>query len=99
MQCDASGEHVTGLFPNPRQSGNPLVGQLPASIAKLQQLELDATEDNADEDEPPPEPPPHPHPAAEQEARGAAAVAPQGVAWEALLDDAMHMGDRLQGIW
>ena len=39
VQCDKVGAHVTGLFPNPRGSGNPLVGQLPAAIAKLTHLE------------------------------------------------------------
>ena len=39
MQCDVSGTHVLGLFPNPRGSGNPLVGQMPAAIAALSQLE------------------------------------------------------------
>ena len=32
VNCSASGQHVVGLFPNPRNSGNPLVGNLPASI-------------------------------------------------------------------
>lgn len=39
VQCDAAGQHVTGLFPNPRTSGNPLVGQLPSAISKLRKLE------------------------------------------------------------
>jgi hypothetical protein len=28
VQCDAAGAHVTGLFPNTRGSGNPLVGRV-----------------------------------------------------------------------
>jgi hypothetical protein len=39
VQCDATGAHVTGLFPNPHQSGNPLIGQLPAAIGGLTELE------------------------------------------------------------
>ncbi len=39
VMCDSTRQHVTGLFPNPRGSGNPLVGQLPSSIANLTKLE------------------------------------------------------------
>ncbi len=39
VMCDATGQHVTGLFPNPRGSGNPLVGQLPPAIGQLSQLQ------------------------------------------------------------
>lgn len=39
VMCDETGQHVTGLFPNPRGSGNPLVGQLPAAIDQLSHLE------------------------------------------------------------
>lgn len=35
VNCSANGQHVVGLFPNPRLSGNPLVGHLPASIGGL----------------------------------------------------------------
>ena len=35
VNCSANGQHVVALFPNPRSSGNPLIGQLPASIAGL----------------------------------------------------------------
>lgn len=39
VKCDAAGEHVVQLFPNTRNSGNPLVCQLPASIGDLAHLE------------------------------------------------------------
>ena len=47
VQCDTNGTsagsgthaHVVGLFPNPRGSGNPLIGQLPSSIANLTMLQ------------------------------------------------------------
>jgi hypothetical protein len=31
--------HVVGLFPNTRGSGNPLIGKLPESIGRLQRLQ------------------------------------------------------------
>ena len=39
VMCDEAGQHVTGLFPNPHGSGNPLLGQLPAAIGQLPHLE------------------------------------------------------------
>lgn len=38
VQCDPGGSHVLNLFPNPRFSGNPMVGQLPDSIGNLSAL-------------------------------------------------------------
>ena len=39
VKCDATGTHVLELFPNTRNSGNPLVGVLPSSIGDLTMLE------------------------------------------------------------
>merc|ERR1711907_398358 len=39
VKCDVTGKHVTMLFPNTRNSGNPLHCQLPASIGDLTYLE------------------------------------------------------------